>query len=145
MGKVNGIAKPDLPKITYPEEEPCPNAYAIEIDTVKNQLTSIIKGMERFDRKSKEFAAVLDRTVQIEGFLDIFKQEIAEIKRIKVREFQENDVYEANKRIERLHREVATLQSNVNERESRQNFLTISLVIALLMIAVLIAVMVMGL
>jgi len=52
--------------------------------------------------------------VHLRNAVDHIDYRLDQLEKIKVIEFTENDVYEVNKRIERLQREIALLESSSN-------------------------------
>lgn len=53
---------------------------------------------------------------QVYQKLNYTNDQVQAIKKIHIKEFKENDVYEVNKRIERLERKIALLQSNQSDK-----------------------------
>lgn len=99
----------------------------IEINNLKAQIGGITKGLERIDRTTKGASIsrihisnqLFETAVRVSDLVE----KIEQIEKIKVREFATNDVYEVNKRIERLQGKIALLKSNSNSSEISVNFI----------------------
>jgi uncharacterized small protein (DUF1192 family) len=67
--------------------------------------------LEIYDLPNK--VTILDKEVKrLNERLSKKSQQIVRLEEIKIKEFQKNDVYEVNKRIERLEAKIALLESN---------------------------------
>lgn len=90
---------------------PLPTGTAVEVDRLP-QLDII--------RLQSEINHIVHRIFDLEQKFDDLAKKIEQIEKDKIVEFKNNDVYEVNKRIERLEGKVALINSNfVNNRVAR--------------------------
>jgi septal ring factor EnvC (AmiA/AmiB activator) len=67
-------------------------------------------------RVQSELNRTNHHVVCLEQQIKNLSEKIEQMEDIKISEFKKNDVYEVNKRIERLHREIALLESVLPDR-----------------------------
>lgn len=114
---------PDGLTIEPQEEAAVVETYnmAIEVSNLKQQISDITNGLKRIDKiissQAEDAIYVSSEVSQLTQGINNIAKKIEQLEEDKIVEFKNNDVYEVNKRIERLEAKVALINSNlVNSR-----------------------------